>query len=249
MDWQDEGIIIGARRLGEASLILDVMTRRHGRASGLVRGGRSRRMQPLLQQGNAVAVTWRARLEDHLGTFQVEATRLRAAELMGTPQSLQGLNLLTALLRLLAEREPHDKLCLRAEAVLAVLDDPARAPAALVRFELALLAGCGFGLDLSGCASTGRPAGTGNDALAYVSPRTGRAVSRGAGAPYRDRLLALPGFLLADDEMKDGSPMPGVGDIRAGFALTGHFLRRDLFAPRNLALPAGREAYLALLGA
>ncbi len=249
MDWQDEGIIIGARRLGEASLILDVMTRRHGRAAGLVRGGRSRRMQPLLQQGNAVSVTWRARLEDHLGTFQVEATRLRAAELMGTPASLQGLNLLTALLRLLAEREPHDKLCLRAEAVMAALDDPARAAPALVRFELAMLADCGFGLDLSGCAATGRPDGLGDDVLAYVSPRTGRAVSRGAGEPYRDRLLALPDFLLAEEGTEEKRPTHGVDDIRAGFTLTGHFLRRDLFAPRGLAMPAGRDAYLALLGA
>ena len=242
MEWHDEGLVIGARRLGETSLILDVMTRRHGRAAGVVRGGRSRRMQPLLQTGNSVAVTWRARLEEQLGAFTVEATRLRAAELMASPSGLHGLNLVAALLRLMAEREPHEALAERAEAVMAVLDDAARAPAALVRLELAVLAESGFGLDRASCAATGRPAGQGEAALAYLSPRTGRAVSRGAGEPYRDRLYPLPPFLL--DEAEE---IVEAGDALAGFAVTGHFLRRDLLTPRGLDMPPSRDSYVALL--
>lgn len=244
MEWRDEGLIIGARRHGESSLILDVMTREHGRQRGLVRGGRGRRSAPTLQPGNEVAVTWRARLEEQLGVFTLEATRLRAADLMATPTALHGLNLLTALLRLLAEREPH---ALLHDAALALLDllDPAadralEAAAAVVRFELAVLAESGFGLDLTACAATGLV-----DDLAYVSPRSSRAVSRQAGSPFRDRLLPLPGFLLprAPDTASAVEP----AEIEAGFALTGFFLARDVFAPRGLPVPRARDAFLEQL--
>ena len=237
MDWQDEGIIIGGRRHGETSLILEVMTRSHGRHAGLVKGGRGKRMLPLLQAGNGVEVTWRARLEEHLGLYAVEATRLRAAELMGEPSSLHGLNLVVGLLRLLAEREPHEALYEAVVHVLDRLDEGDTAPALLVRLEVAFLAELGFGIDLSECAATGS-----RQELLYVSPRSARAVSRAAGEPYRDRLLALPAF-LRDEEAGD-APLE---DVLAGFALTGFFLARNVFAPRGLALPEGREAYLALL--
>ena len=242
MEWRDRGIIIGARRHGETSLILEVMTRDHGRHLGLVKGGRSRRMQPLLQPGNAVEVTWRARLEEHLGFYVVETTGLRAAELMARPASLHGLNLVTVLLRLLAEREPHERLFELAVEVIAALDEAERAPALLVRLELALLAESGFGLDLESCAATGR-----RDDLVYVSPRSARAVSREAGAPYRDKLLPLPDFLRDDMPAALGAEHITPGDVAAGFALTGYFLQRDLFGPRGLALPAARDAYLAQL--
>ncbi len=237
MEWRDEGLIIGARRHGETSLILEIMTRGHGRHLGLVKGGRARRSAPLLQPGNEVVVTWRARLEEHLGFYAVETTRLRAAELMDAPASLHGLNLVSALLRLLAEREPHERLYDAARGVLDALHGPAPATvapagAAMVRFELAILAESGFGLDLSSCAATER-----TDDLAYVSPRSSRAVSRGAGLPYRDRLLALPPFLLAETEA-------AAGELEAGFALTGFFLARDVFAPRGQAMPEARGAFL-----
>lgn len=238
MEWRDDGIIIGARRHGETSLILEVMTRRHGRHLGLVRGGRGKRMQPLLQPGNAVEVTWRARLDEHLGSYAVETTRLRAAELMGAPATLHGLNLVAALLRLLAEREPHETLFEAAREVLERLDEDV-APALLVRFEVAILAESGFGIDLDQCAATGS-----RDDLIYVSPKTARAVSRGAGDPYKDRLLPLPAFLRGDDMQ----PVP-LEDVRDGFALTGFFLTRDIYAPRGLTLPEARDAYLARLRA
>ena len=237
MEWRDEGIIIGGRRYGETSLILEVMTRDHGRHPGLVKGGRGKRMQPLLQPGNTVEVTWRARLEEHLGSYAVETSRMRGTELMGAPASLHGLNLLLAHLRLLAEREPHLVLYEAAGALLDQLDQQEVAAAHMVRFELALLAESGFGLDLEECAATGL-----RDELIYVSPKSARAVSRPAGEPYKDRLLPLPAFLCAD-----GHDPVSVADIAAGFRLTGFFLDRNLFAPRGLELPAARDAYIALL--
>ena len=243
MQWQDDGFIIGARRHGETSVILDVMTREHGRHLGLVRGGAGRRMQPLLQPGNAVEVTWSARLDEHLGFYAVEATGLRAAVLMEAPASLHGLNHLAGLLRLLPEREPHPGLFALAERLLGLLDRPERAPALFARFEAKLLADMGFGLDLTECAATGARAD-----LVYVSPRSGRAVSRGAGEPYKDRLFALPPFLLGADEAQDAAGSDrdvGEDDLRDGFALTGFFLSRDVYAPRGLILPEARSAYLA----
>ena len=154
---------------------------------------------------------------------------------MSAPGSLHGLNLVSALLRLLAEREPHDALLAQARTVLDALDGSALtagAGVAMVRFELAVLAESGFGLDLTSCAATER-----TDDLAYVSPRSSRAVSREAGAPYRDRLLALPSFLLA--ETGDAA-----AELEAGFALTGFFLERDVFAPRGQAMPDARGAFL-----
>lgn len=237
MEWQDDGIIIGGRRQGETSLVLEVMTRTHGRHLGLVRGGRSKRMQPLLQPGNSVVVTWRARLEEHLGLFTIETTRVRAAALMSEAATLQGLNLVTGLLRLLAEREAHETLFLLAEALVEGLDDPEGAPRGLVEFELAVLAESGFGLDLERCAATGS-----REDLIFVSPKSARAVSRLAGAPYADRLLPLPRFLRG--ERVNRVPL---SDIRDGFALAAHFLARDLLGPRGLALPEAHHAYVTLI--
>ena len=235
MEWRDEGLIIGLRKHGETSVILEVMTRGHGRHLGLVKGGRAKRMQPVLQPGNHVDVVWRARLDEHLGLFAVEATDLRTARLMTNPEALHCVNLVAALLRLVAERDPHPGLYEAARLIVDHLEEQHIAPPLLVRFELAILTESGFGLDLSSCAATGV-----SDDLVYVSPKSGRAVSRGAGAPYRDRLLALPPFLLAD-EVCDA---PSAEDVRDGFRLTEYFLRRDVFGPRGLPLPLAREAYL-----
>jgi len=236
MEWQDDGLIIGARKHGETSVILEVMTRAHGRHLGLVKGGRSKRMQPLLQPGNSVEVTWRARLEEHLGFYAVEATKLRAGDLMSKPAALHGLNLMTALLRLLAERESHAGLYDRAMILIEDLKEPESA-AGLVMFELAVLAGCGFGVDLTECAATGS-----REDLVYVSPKSSRAVSRVAGEPYKERLFRLPPFLRhgrANHISRD--------DLRDGFKLAGYFLTRNLFAPRGLGLPDAHDAYVALL--
>lgn len=241
MDWRDEGVVIGVRRHGETSVILELLTLDRGRHLGMVLGGRSRRLRPLLQPGNTVLASWRARLDEHMGTFSVEASRMRAADLMGRARALHALNYLCILARLLPERDPHPGLYARFVHLLDGLSIGAPVSAPLVRFELQALAELGFGLDLSCCAATGR-----RDDLIFVSPRSGRAVSREAGAPYRDRLLALPTFLVGDDEGDDERHDPvGNADLAAGFRLTEFFLTRDVFGARGLPLPEPRGAYLA----
>jgi DNA repair protein RecO (recombination protein O) len=193
-------------------------------------------MRPVLQAGNRVSATWRARLEDHLGTLVLEPLRLGAGALMENPFQLAGLSTLVALTRTLPEREPHPRLYQAFCIVLESLDDDGLWPALLARFELGLLEELGFGLDLGKCAATG---GTTN--LSYVSPRTGRAVSRAAGEPYHDKLFGLPGFLRGEEGKTPA-------DVAAGFRLTGYFLERHVFEPRGLDMPQARERVLAGLG-
>ena len=245
MEWRDEGLIIGGRRHGETSVILEIMTLAHGRHLGLVKGGRGKRMRAELQPGNGVAVTWRARLEEHLGFFAVETVQSRAAELMSAPLSLHGLNHIATLLRLLAEREPHAALFEATRRLLDGICVPATA-VALVRFEAMILAESGFGLDLERCAATGT-----NEDLVYVSPKSGRAVSGAAGAPYRERLLRLPQFLRPADGCGDvaGAETIPLEDVHDGFALTGFFLTRDIYGPRGQQLSDARDAYIAQLSA
>lgn len=236
MEWRDEGIILGVRRHGETSTIVELFTAGRGRHLGLVRGGRSRRMQVALQPGNTVDATWRARLDEHLGYFAIEVREARAAVLMESRSALYGFATLAALLRLLPERDPHPELYARVGEVLARLGAPAAGPAALVRFELALLADLGFGLDLGECAATGSL-----QDLVYVSPKSGRAVSRQAGAGLSDRLLPLPAFLSLPDAE------PAADDLAAGFALTGFFLQRHILEPRRIAMPVERERLIRLV--
>jgi len=178
MQWTDDGVVLGVRKHGETSVILELMTRHHGRHLGLVHGGRSKAMQPVLQPGNSVHAIWRARLDEHLGAYQVEASQSRAARLMNSSMALYGLAALAHLLRYLPERDPHFGLYETLTVLVDHLDDRDLAPALFVRFELAMLAELGFGLDLSSCAATG----TERD-LAYVSPKSGRAVCATAGEP------------------------------------------------------------------
>ena len=236
MDFTDEGILISARPLGEANSIAELFTRAHGRHLGLVRGGRSRRLRPLLQPGNVLSVTWRARLSEHLGSFAVELLDARAARVLDDEAALAAIGSLAALAKLLPERDPHSRLYAEALHMLRALDDTSAWPALLVRWELLLLQDLGFGLDLSACAATGVAAD-----LSFVSPRSGRAVSRDAGQPYCNRLLKLPRFLLEEE------PAPPPQDVAAGFALTGHFLERDVLGPQGLAMPQPRDRLIELL--
>jgi len=234
MEWSDEGVILGVRRHGEESVIVEAMTPRHGRHLGLVRNGRSARMRPVLQPGNSVGLTWRARLSEHLGQFTVEAATLRVATLMESAIGLFGLQVVANHLRLLPERDPHEQLYLAALVVLDHLDDAEKAARLLIRFELALLDELGFGLDLSACAATGE-----KKDLVHVSPKSGRAVSREAGRPWADRLLALPPFLAGGQS----APERIVGDLADGLALTRHFLDRDVWSPRGLRPPDERAKF------
>jgi DNA repair protein RecO (recombination protein O) len=236
MQWTDDGIVLGVKRHGEASGILELMTRAHGRHLGLVRSGFGSRLKPILQPGNTLSATWRARLDEHLGNYMVEAANLRASNFFTRSHAVYGVGHLAALMRLLPERDPHAALYEALEDVLERLDDPIVAAPMVVRFELQLLAELGFGLDLSQCAATGA---TGE--LDYVSPKSGRAVSREAGAPYADKMLRLPVFLL------DPDAAPAGRDLADGFTLTGFFLTRHVLEPRGLALAEERGYFIAAL--
>jgi DNA repair protein RecO (recombination protein O) len=233
MEWTDEGVVLGVRRHGETHVLAELMTAQHGRHLGLVRGGTSSKLRPVLQPGNSVRAVWRARLDQHLGAFAIEGMQLRAEKLMLSATASYGIQTLAALLRLLPERDPHHDLYLALLEIADRLDDADLAAALIVRFELMLLAELGFGLDLSECAGTGKA-----EDLVYVSPKSGRAVSREAGEPWKDQLLALPAFLIGEADHS-------AADVVAGFALTGFFLARHVFEPRGLAVPEARAALIA----
>jgi DNA repair protein RecO (recombination protein O) len=236
MEWVDEGIVLGVRRHGETSVILELMTHAHGRHLGLVRGDSGARLRGILQPGNAVRATWRARLDEHLGLYSVEGSTLRVASFMTAAHALHGVTHLAALCRLLAEREPHAAIYDALQAILERLDDPRAAAPMIARFELDFLAELGFGLDLAACAATGT-----KDDLAFVSPRSGRAVSRAAGEAYRGKLMRLPGFL------RDERMALSAADLADAFTLTGFFLERHAFAPRGLPVPEARAHFVTAL--
>jgi len=317
MEWQDQGIIIGAKPHGETGLIIELITREHGRHKGIVKGGRSKRQMPFMQPGNFVAAHWQARLAEHIGLYRLETENLAAALLMQESRSLYALQTVSDYLRLLPERDPCPELYEILPLLLTHFDTPLLAGEIFMRFELRLLEELGFGLDLSRCAATGKrgaapgavPAitpdiaaegisaagslrqdrsaasgrtGAADEAgrvqlspqlnpnsvsaaqaesaeqkakaslkadenaveLAYVSPRTGRAVGREAGAPWRDKLLPLPPFLL-----DTACRAEGFGDLAAAARLTGFFLTRNVFEPRGLTPPPFRDVFLSVLAA
>jgi len=236
MDWRDNGIVLGTRRHGENSAVAVLLTRGYGKHAGLVRGATSKRMRALLQPGTEVDAKWRARLEEHLGSYTLEPVHGHAAPLLTKPGPLAALSAACTLVDLgLGEREPHPDLYDDMLALFRALATPDWA-AHYVAWEIALLAEFGFGLDLSRCAATGR-----NDQLAYVSPRTGRAVSLSAGEPYKDKLLPLPAFLTR-------AGAASAADIAQGLKLTGHFLTRNVCAPHNRSLPDVRLRLAELVG-
>ncbi|GGF73432.1 DNA repair protein RecO [Azorhizobium oxalatiphilum] len=234
MEWTDEGIVLGARRHGESGAVVDLMTRTRGRHAGLVRGGGTSRLAALLQPGNTLHAVWRARLESQLGLMSVEPLTLRSDALMRTAHGSFGVTYLAALMRLLPERDPHPGLFATLNAILDAFETPEGAGELLARFEVALLGELGFGLDLTRCAATG-----GNNDLAYVSPKSGRAVSRSAGDPYADKLFVLPTFLIG------GILPPSLGDLEAGLRISGYFLESRVMAPRGLQMPEARAGFLS----
>ncbi|MCC6204999.1 MAG: DNA repair protein RecO [Hyphomicrobiales bacterium] len=237
MEWRDEGIVLGTRKHGEFSAILEVMTRAHGRHLGLVRGGRSRKQQPMLQAGNLVEIIWRARLDEHLGIFQAEPLELNAARLFDSASAIYAIQTLAAHLRLLPERDPHAALYEALKVMIGHLDEPVAAAELVVRFELLILEELGFGLDLLTCAATGA-----REDLAYVSPKSGRAVSRSAGRPWHDRMLPLPAFLRVGSGMRADRQA-----LEEAFRMTGFFLDRSVYEPRGISPPEARAGFLGAL--
>ncbi|MBK5928679.1 DNA repair protein RecO [Rhodobaculum claviforme] len=236
MEWRAQALLIAVRPHGETAAIAEVFTEAHGRHAGVVRGGAGRRMAPLLQPGAELDVTWRARLEGQIGTFAVEPVRGRAGAVMGDRAALAGLSAVCALLaHVLPDRAPHPRLWAASRTLLDALEGVPDWPAAYLRWELGLLDEMGYGLDLSRCAVTGTRSG-----LAFVSPRTGRAVSAAGAGDWADRLLPLPPCLLGLAEARGEQ-------LLTGLALTGYFLERH-FAPEGAApLPPARDRLVAAL--
>lgn len=233
IEWRDEGYLLAIRPHGEDAALIQLLTLERGRHAGLVRGGQGRRLSGVLQIGNRLRVDWRARLADHLGTMQVELVEANAARFLNDPARLTALTSAASICeRALPEREAHPACFHGFAALLEALEGDHWAEI-YVRWELAVLADLGFGLDLSSCAATGS-----EDALIYVSPRSGRAVSREAGALYKDRLLPLPAFL-------SGRGNGGAIEVAAGLALSGYFLEKRVFHPQDRPLPAARQRLAA----
>ena len=232
MEWEAPAIVLAARPYGEGDALATVLTEEHGAHRGLARGGASRSKASTWQPGNLLQTRWVARLSDQLGAFTAELVHPGAALAMDDALALAVLSSACAVAEgALTEREPHPavfagllRLITRLSAGPPVLTD-------LVVWELALLAELGYGLDLGHCVVTGE-----TEALAWVSPRTGRAVSEAAAGPWKERLLPLPGFLLGE-----GTGQAGPADWAAGLALTGHFLARDAFGSQHRPLPPARD--------
>ena len=237
MEWRDQGILLSTRRHGETSAIIEVFTPSYGRHAGVVRGGTSRKIAPHLQPGAQLDVHWRARLEDHIGSFSVEPVRSRAAAALGDRVSLAGLNAVTALLAYcLPEREAHLALYHETETLLDLLGQPEIWPLAYLRWEVRLLSDMGYALELDRCAVTGS-----TEDLIYVSPKTGRAVSRAGAGDWAERLLPLPPVLRGEGAAPDA-------EVAEAFLTTGYFLQNHL--ARDLGhkpLPDARDRFVDAL--
>ncbi|WP_292289200.1 DNA repair protein RecO [Marivita sp.] len=238
MDWRDTGILLSSRRHGESSMIIDVFTPERGRHAGVVRGGASRRVAPILQPGAQLDLAWRARLEDHLGSFTVELQRSRAAIAMQDRTILAGLNAVLSMLAfVLPEREAHPALYADTQNLLDLLDQSDLWALAYLRWETVLLDEMGYGLDLRCCAVTGV-----TDGLAYVSPKSGRAVSAKGAGEWADRLLPLPDALKGEGAATDA-------EVVEALAVTGYFLEHKLASDQvGKPLPPARARYVDLLG-
>ncbi len=242
MEWQDEGIVLSASRFGEHDALLELMTRSHGRARGYVKAGMSRRNKANLQVGNRLSVTWRARIETNLGRFTHELVHSPLGLMLGDGNRVSALSAITAVVAsTMPERETHEGLFERLEAVVALLEeadgDIALWGGALAKLELAILKELGYGLDLSACAGTGA-----TENLTYVSPKSGRAVSQEAGGPYKGKLLPLPPF-MTEGELADASNHHALDGLRT----TGYFLERNVWVVSGKGMPPARDRFISTL--
>jgi DNA repair protein RecO (recombination protein O) len=237
MNWREDGILLAMRKHGEASAIIELFTESRGLYAGIVRGGASRKMAPILQPGAQLDAQWHARLEDHLGSFTVEPMRSRMDVAFSDRRALAGLSAVTSVLSfVLPEREPHPALYRRTLALLELLDEPEIWPLAYLHWEVALLEDLGFGLDLRSCVVTGE-----RENLIYISPKSGRAVSKRGAGEWADRLLPLPLVLLQKGQAPDF-------EIIQGLDVTGFFM--DVHLARylgNRPIPSARGRLIDVL--
>ena len=225
-------IVLTALPHGEHGAVVRFLTAADGMVAGYVRGGRSRKLRPVLQPGNVVALDLRARVDTQLAAATVELVTSRAGLAFDrlTAAATEWLTALTA--AVFGEGQAAPRVHAALDALLAGMTagmDGAGAAAGVARFELLLLETSGFGLDLSSCAATGV-----TDDLRYVSPKSSQAVSTAAGAPYAAKLLPLPALLLGE------GGTPGWTDANAALTTTGFFVERDLLIGREAKLRPAR---------
>ncbi len=242
MNWTDIGLLLSCRKHGENSIIVHAFTKDHGRTAGLVRGGSGRRLRGLLQPGNEVQLTWRGRLQEQLGNFTVDARKSLSTQLFDTPLALlASSSAMSVLDSLLPEREPHPRLYEATLLLLAALEESEEVwPVLYAKWELGLLAEVGYGLDLSSCAAT-----NGTENLIYVSPKSGRAVSRDAGQPYREKLFPLPAFLMKGPGAGTEFDEVPVSEVIQSFKITGHFLEKIVLEHKPTLRLSARERFVA----
>lgn len=240
MKWEDTGLVLSARKFSERDAVVTLLTRQHGLWRAMVKGGCSRQNRSTYEPGNLLLARWNARLAEHMGNFSCELLEQNAALLMQDGLRLSLLSSLCALLEgVLQERDPHPALYEQGRQLITILKEQVAGAEALKNyalFEFLLLSDAGFGLDLSCCAATGA-----EENLVYISPKTGRAVCREAGAPYHDKMLPLPAFFHEEDSM------PKPAEILDALRVTGYFLQLWLYEPRGRKLPPARERLLGML--
>ncbi len=236
MEWRSDGILLATRKHGETSLIIDTFCPGHGRYSGVVKGGASRKFAPILQVGAQLDLTWKARLQNHLGSFKVELIRARTVHAMSDRVLTAGvISVSTILSKVLPERQPYDSFYRTTEDLLDLLSQPNVWPLAYLHWELELLTVLGYGLDLSKCAVTGS-----TENLRYVSPKTGRAISEKAAGQWVPKLLHLPSIIIKGSDNSDG--------ISDGLKLTGYFLKKKVFNEFSVRSPVSeRQRFVDLL--
>ena len=235
MEWRDTGIVLATRKFGETSVILDTLTQNHGRHIGVVRGGTSRKYRPMLQAGSIIDVTWRARLDDHLGSFRVDLVKSRSWAIEDRTALAALSAITTLLLRVLPERDPAAELYDLTNVVLETLAIPDALAVGYFHWEMFILSYLGFGLDLSQCAVTGQ-----TQDLVYVSPKSGRAVSHHGAGEWADKLLPLPNIAKGFGA--------SVSDAIEGLKLTQFFLETRVVPDLGLeSLPQSRQRFIETL--
>lgn len=233
MQFVDEGYIVNLRKYGENSVIVTIVSKKHGLIKGFVRGGLSKRNLGLYQVGNLISVDCYARIEENMLSFKTELLSSTAVNFMSSPNKLAALAALCSLcVSCLPEHEDLERFYYYIDSFFQLITEPNW----LVHyafFEFYLLEYLGIGLDLSECADTGS-----TENLEYVSPRSGKAVCAESGAPYRDKLFFYPHFIV------DKNYTPNRSKVADLLKMTGFFLNKNFFQIHNLKFPPNRASLL-----
>ncbi len=227
--WRDQGYVLSVRPHGESGAVVSLLTEQYGRHAGFVHGAQSSKKRAMMEPGTRVTAEWKSRVSDQLGNFTLEQESGINFAILQDPLRLGALMSACALCDVtLPEREAHPGLFHGFHTLMGMMDQDIWA-AAYIYWEIALLKELGYGLDLARCAGGGD-----TQTLAYVSPKSGRAVSYAVAEPYKERLLELPAFLKPNGGPYDPE------EIAKGLKMTAHFLEHRVFAHHTKGMPEAR---------